>query len=58
MPPSSFTTSVTSLSWTHISSGLQKTGNGGGVCCADAFLKQAAITTALQKVNWKKVPLQ
>jgi hypothetical protein len=22
------------------------------------FLEQAAITTAMQKVNWKKVPLQ
>jgi len=58
VPPSSFTTSVTTLSWTHTSSGSQNASNGGGVCCADMFLGASGNNNSTAKSELEKVPLQ
>lgn len=58
VPLSSFTTSVTTLSWTHTSSGWQNAGNGGGVCCADTFLGASGNNNSAAKSGLEKVPLK
>jgi hypothetical protein len=49
---------VTTLSWTHTSSGSQNAGNGGGACCADTFLGASGNNNNTAKSELQKVPLK